>query len=182
MTKLVVWISWYLWRCNLSKYILMRNYCLLLTFDSNYEMQVLWFSNDGVPDLGGVPEEEPSFADEVDPWIISSAFRAILLNGFFHDEYWLRISCWFQSVTMRNSLLVISIESLLDFNCNIVIHKEHSGDKSTGTCFENILVIRQELMISVGRDTNSFCRLPVPSNHLFISTVSFNLSLLILTV
>lgn len=30
-------------------------------------MQVLWVSNDGVPDFGGVPEEEPSFADEVEP-------------------------------------------------------------------------------------------------------------------
>jgi len=29
-------------------------------------LQVLWVSNDGVPDVGGVPEEEPSFADEVD--------------------------------------------------------------------------------------------------------------------
>lgn len=28
-------------------------------------VQVLWVSNDGLPDLGGVPEEEPSFADEV---------------------------------------------------------------------------------------------------------------------
>ncbi|KAG0596068.1 hypothetical protein M758_UG221700 [Ceratodon purpureus] len=43
---------------------------LLFTADTFFaralrdHQQVLWVSHDGVPDLGGVPEEEPSFADE----------------------------------------------------------------------------------------------------------------------
>ncbi len=28
-------------------------------------LQVLWVSSDGLPDLGGIPEDEPCFADEV---------------------------------------------------------------------------------------------------------------------
>jgi hypothetical protein len=35
---------------------------------------VLWISDDGIPDLGGIPEEEPSFLDEVrkENWVNSA--------------------------------------------------------------------------------------------------------------
>ena len=46
--------------------------------------QVLWISDDGIPDLGGIPEEEPSFLDEVrkENWV-NSAIDIMYLYSFF---------------------------------------------------------------------------------------------------
>lgn len=65
---------------------------LLFTADTFYaralrdHMQVLWVSNDGIPDLGGVPEEEPSFADEVQQpaLIFPGAYRSISIELKVH--------------------------------------------------------------------------------------------------
>ncbi|KAJ7294671.1 hypothetical protein O6H91_Y241800 [Diphasiastrum complanatum] len=44
--------------------------------------QVLWISDDGIPDLGGMPEDEPSFADEVQQPVLScaGAYRSVTIE------------------------------------------------------------------------------------------------------
>ncbi|GLJ44675.1 hypothetical protein SUGI_0939260 [Cryptomeria japonica] len=48
--------------------------------------QVLWISDDGVPDLGGITEEEPSFADEVQQPVLiyPGAYRTVSVELKIH--------------------------------------------------------------------------------------------------
>lgn len=48
--------------------------------------QVLWISDDGIPDLGGIPEEEPSFADEVQQTVLiyPGAYRTVSVELKIH--------------------------------------------------------------------------------------------------
>eukprot|EP01018_Ginkgo_biloba_P017404 Gb_06608 [translate_table: standard] len=48
--------------------------------------QVLWISDDGIPDLGGIPEEEPSFADEVQQLVLiyPGAYRTVTVELKIH--------------------------------------------------------------------------------------------------
>eukprot|EP00250_Pteridium_aquilinum_P003833 c14110_g1_i1 orf=789-5363(-) len=85
--------SWLQERITLSKYahVPLGNFeadWILSTADNFYaralrdHQHVLWVSEDGVPDLGGVPEEEPSFADEVQQpsLIFAGAYRTIVIE------------------------------------------------------------------------------------------------------
>ncbi|KAI5066379.1 hypothetical protein GOP47_0019003 [Adiantum capillus-veneris] len=85
--------SWLQERMRLSNYahVPLGNFdsdWILSTADSFYaralrdHQQVLWVSEDGVPDLGGIPEEEPSFADEVQQpsLIFAGAYRSIVIE------------------------------------------------------------------------------------------------------
>ncbi|MCO5564216.1 hypothetical protein L7F22_017874 [Adiantum nelumboides] len=85
--------SWLQERTRLSNYahVPLGNFdsdWILSTADSFYaralrdHQHVLWVSEDGVPDLGGIPEEEPSFADEVQQpsLIFAGAYRTIVIE------------------------------------------------------------------------------------------------------
>jgi hypothetical protein len=49
-------------------------------------LQVLWVSSDGLPDLGGIPEDEPCFADEVQQPALTypGAYRSISIELKVH--------------------------------------------------------------------------------------------------
>jgi len=65
---------------------------LLFTADTFYaralrdHSQVLWVSSDGLPDLGGIPEDEPCFADEVQQPALTypGAYRSISIELKVH--------------------------------------------------------------------------------------------------
>lgn len=65
---------------------------LLFTADIFYSralhdhQQVLWISDDGIPDLGGIPEEEPSFLDEVQQPVLvfPGAYRTVSIELKIH--------------------------------------------------------------------------------------------------
>ena len=48
--------------------------------------KVLWISDDGIPDLGGIPEEEPSFLDEVQQPVLvfPGAYRRVSVELKIH--------------------------------------------------------------------------------------------------
>ncbi|KAH7426493.1 hypothetical protein KP509_10G003400 [Ceratopteris richardii] len=85
--------SWLQERMRLSNYahVPLGNFdadWILSTADNFYaralrdHQHVLWVSEEGVPDLGGIPVEEPSFADEVQQpsLIFAGAYRTIVIE------------------------------------------------------------------------------------------------------
>jgi hypothetical protein len=47
---------------------------VLLSLVTIFIMQVLWLSDNGIPDLGGIHEEDTCFADEVSLYLICLMF------------------------------------------------------------------------------------------------------------
>ena len=53
-------------------------YILSNLFDFLPLLQLLWISDDGIPDLGGINEEDTCFIDEVNFYYIEGTGRLIL--------------------------------------------------------------------------------------------------------
>ncbi|KAK4854956.1 hypothetical protein QYF36_002733 [Acer negundo] len=106
------------------------------------QQQVLWISDDGVPDLGGTGEEDTCFADEVHQPVLTypGAYRKVSVELKIHN---LSVNALLKS----NQVNEMEGGSLLgfdhDMNSGAHVYKEQCGFDETTSCAPAFRVLKQ---------------------------------------